>query len=148
MESQWRKLTTNNTIVYKIEHDTIIGNGSLSYSWVKFKSVDKKYSCGPFKLIDASVISQYTFSIKVHSFQDFQPMELEHGFVLLQQNGTTENDPIGTPLDVYDPDNDFYDIWFHKTNSDIPSKFYTRTKLFPIRFCWPSNVCNGAILRF
>ena len=58
---------------------------------------------------------QYTFSIKVYSFEDFQHMKLEHGFVLLQQNGTTENDPIGTPLDVYDPDNDFYDIWFHKT---------------------------------
>ena len=42
------KVDANNTIVYKIEHDTIIGNGSLSYSWVKFKSVDKKYSCGPF----------------------------------------------------------------------------------------------------
>ena len=124
------KMETNNTTVYRIEHDTIIDDGSSSHSWVKFKSVDKKYSCGPFKLMDSSVLSQYTFSIQVHSFQDFQPMQLEHGFVLLQQNGTTENHRIGTPLDVYDPDNDFYDILFHKTIQTSQANFRQKQNFF------------------
>ena len=59
-----------------------------------------------------SILTSYIFKSKVRAFEDFQPMKLEHGFVILQQNGTTDNDPIGTPLDVYDPDNHFNGLWF------------------------------------
>ena len=107
------KIETNDATVYKIEHDAIIGDRLPPYSWVKFASADKKYSCGPFRLLNASVSLHHVFSIKVRAFEDFQPMKLEHGFVIQQQNGTTDNDPIGTPLDVYDPDNHFYGLWFH-----------------------------------
>ena len=60
-------------------------------------------------------MSTHKFSIIVHPFEDFQQAKIANGHVILQRNGTAENDTIGNPLHISDPDN-----YYHGTYSHTP----------------------------
>ena len=88
------KNDTNNASVYTIKYDGILYTESPSRLWVKFQSLDKKYSCGPFRLRSIPIMSTHKFSIIVHPFEDFQPSKNCKWTRDITRNGTTENDPL------------------------------------------------------
>ena len=100
----------DNSTIYTISHENVGEDPyyDIRRYWVRLQSANDDVQYGPFKVITTPPPTLYNLSIRVdvNAGQKFNPDKIKDGFVVHYFDSTTQNDKVGDPLNIYDPDND------------------------------------------